>query len=142
MAKNKHLGSTLDEFLDEEGLTEEVDAIVQKRVLAEQLREAMKAHRISEVGLARRMATSRTVVRNLLDPNNDSATLVTMARAANAVGRRLSVTLEPRSGRAREVLRRGRSAHTRDASTYVTVGTKARSKQPAARRRRIRDRVD
>ncbi len=96
--KHPHHGSTLDEFLEEEGLTEEVNAIVQKRAIAGELREAMVAMRLSEVALAKRMQTSRTVIRNLLDPDNDSATLITLARAANAVGRRLRIGLEPRVG--------------------------------------------
>jgi antitoxin HicB len=110
--KRPHHGSTLDEFLEEEGLLEEVDAIVQKRVIAEQLREAMRAKRLSEAAIARRMDTSRTVVRNLLDPDNESVTLLTLAKAASAVGRRLCVTLEeparPRRASARASSRRTR----------------------------------
>ena len=91
--RHKHHGLTLDEFLSEEGLTEEVDAIVQKRVLAAQLRAAMEELGLSEVKLAKRMDTSRTAVRNLLSPSNDSATLISLVRAARAVGRELRVEL-------------------------------------------------
>ena len=128
MAKHKHHGSTLDAFLEEEGLTEVVDAIIQKRAIAEQLRGAMQAQNISESAMARRMATSRTVVRNLLDPKNEGATLVTIAKAANAVGRRLSVTLEPRS----IVIRaRGPSRVQSGRAGSVVGGDKKRAKRPA-----------
>jgi hypothetical protein len=41
--KNKHIGGTFEDFLREDGLFEVVDAAVQKRIIAEQLREAMDA---------------------------------------------------------------------------------------------------
>jgi antitoxin HicB len=42
--------------------------------------------------LARRMQTSRAAVDKLLDPDNESATLVTLEKAALAVGKRLHVS--------------------------------------------------
>ena len=101
MAKNKHIGSSFDDFLRDEGMLEEVDARVQKRVIADELRRAMKARKLSENQLAKRMETSRTVVRALLDPENSSATLNTLARAAGAVGCKLSVNLTPVQSRRR-----------------------------------------
>ena len=107
MARNKHIGSDFEDFLRDEGILEEVDARVQKRLIAEQLRDAMRAGKISEVVLARRMATSRTVVRGLLDPKNEGATLVTLAKAARAVGRVLSISLDaPKRTKARKKVRR------------------------------------
>lgn len=94
MATHKHIGSDFEDFLREEGILEEVDARVQKRIIAEQLRHAMDAASLSESALARRMATSRTVVRSLLDPENESATLSTLVKAASAVGRHLTVSLD------------------------------------------------
>jgi antitoxin HicB len=95
MAKNKHIGSDFEDFLRDEGMLEEIDARVQKRIIAEQLRTAMGSKKLSEVALARRMDTSRTVVRNLLDPNNSSATLLTLVKAAHAVGKTLGVSFMP-----------------------------------------------
>lgn len=112
MAKNKHMGSSFEDFLREDGILEEVDARVQKRLIAEQLRAAMNAQDLSEAALARRMETSRTVVRSLLDPENDSATLITLVKAASAVGRRLTFHLdEPvAAARRRPASQRARAA--------------------------------
>lgn len=96
MSNDRHLGSRLTDFLDEDGILEEVDARVHKRVIADQLREAMKQGAISEAALARSMSTSRSVVRSLLDPTSPSATLVSLVRAAHAVGRELEISLVPR----------------------------------------------
>lgn len=113
MAKSAHIGSSFEDFLRDDGLLEEVDARVQKRVFAEQLREAMKDRSITEAALARAMKTSRTVVRSLLDPEAESATLLTLTRAARAVGRELRVSLEPVVARHKA---RARSPRTRTAA--------------------------
>jgi len=91
--KNKHIGSRLDSFLDDEGVLEEVTASAQKKVLAYQLAEAMKAQEISKSEMARRMHTSRSQIDNLLDPDNNSFRIDTAQKAAKAVGKKLVVGL-------------------------------------------------
>jgi antitoxin HicB len=97
--KNKHIGSSFDDFLKEEGIYEEATSHAIKRVIAWQLAEAMKAKNISKSEMARRMKTSRTQVERFLDPENDSVQLDTIQKAATIVGKRLIVTFEdlPRS---------------------------------------------
>jgi antitoxin HicB len=56
--KNPHWGSTLDEFLDEEGAREAFQAVAIKEVLSWQIAEAMKSQGISRKKLAERMGTS------------------------------------------------------------------------------------
>jgi predicted XRE-type DNA-binding protein len=85
----KHLGSDFDEFLDEEGLLEEAEAVATKRVLAFQIAQAMKEQKLSKAAMARRMKTSRSAVDRLLDPTVPSVTLLTIERAVRALGRRL-----------------------------------------------------
>ena len=92
-ADNPHVGSSFQEFLEEEGIREESNAHAVKRVLAWQIEEAMKAQGISKVEMARRMGTSRAHLDRLLDPDNDSATVESLRRAARAVGRELRVEL-------------------------------------------------
>jgi antitoxin HicB len=53
----------------------------------------MKREEISKTELASRMHTSRAQLDRLLDPDNESVTLGTLARAAKAVGRNLRVEL-------------------------------------------------
>jgi len=89
----KHLGSDFEDFLTEEGLLEETTAIADKRVLAFQIRQAMKEQRLSKAAMARRMNTSRSAVNRMLDPDFPSVTLLTLERAAKALDKKLYVEL-------------------------------------------------
>ena len=97
--KNKHIGSSFDDFLKKERIHEEATSHAIKRVIAWQLAEAMKAEKISKSEMARRMKTSRTQVERFLDPETDRVQLDTIQTAAAIVGKRLIVTFEdlPRS---------------------------------------------
>jgi antitoxin HicB len=90
---NKHIGSSLDDFLKEEGILEETRAVALKETLAWQVQQAMKKDKITKVEMARRMNTSRAALDRLLDPGNASVTLQTLTRAAHAVGRDLRIEL-------------------------------------------------
>lgn len=89
----QHLGDTLDDFLEEEGLLAEVEAFAIKRVIAFQITQLMSEQSLSKAEMARRMQTSRAAVDRLLDPRNESATLSTLEKAALALGKRLQVAL-------------------------------------------------
>jgi predicted XRE-type DNA-binding protein len=88
----KHLGSSIDDFLKEEGIFEEAQAQAVKEVIAWQLAEAMKKKKISKARMATLLKTSRTQVDRLLDPNRD-ITLSSLQRAAAMVGRRVTIAL-------------------------------------------------
>jgi|SRR5205823_12075309 len=88
-----HTGSSFDSFLKEEGIREEVDAAAIKRVIAWKLSEAMKAAKLSKKAMAERIGTSRSQLDRLLDPENSSVHLQTIARAARAVGKRLRIEM-------------------------------------------------
>jgi DNA-binding Xre family transcriptional regulator len=90
---NPHRGSSLDEFLEEEGFLEDATAKAVKKALAWQLAKAMKDQRVTKATLARRMNTSRAQLDRLLDPENQSVTLKTLARAAEILGMRLQIDL-------------------------------------------------
>lgn len=89
----QHLGSTLDDFLVEEGLLAEAEAAAWKRVVAYQIAQLMREQNITKAEMARRMQTSRAAVDRLLDPQNESATLITLEKAALVLGKRLQVAL-------------------------------------------------
>lgn len=93
MKKNPHIGSTLESFLKEEGIYEEVTASAQKKVLAWQIEQLMAKRKVSKSEMARRMKTSRAAVDRLLDPANASVTLYTLNRAATALGQRVELKL-------------------------------------------------
>lgn len=91
---NKHVGSSFDDFLKEEGILEETQAAAAKKVLAYQIMKAMKEKNISKVEMAMRMHTkSRAQLDRLLDPTNTSVTLLTLEKAANALDKRLKFQL-------------------------------------------------
>jgi len=88
----KHMGSSIDDFLKEEGIFEETQAKAIKEVVAWQLARAMKKKKISKARMAALLKTSRTQVDRLLDPWCD-VTLSSLQRAAAMVGRRVTIEL-------------------------------------------------
>jgi antitoxin HicB len=92
MKKNKHIGSSLDDLLQEEGIFEEVEAGAIKKVIAWQLSQAMEKKHISKTTMATRLKTSRTQVNRILSATSD-VTLSSLQRAAALVGRRLKIEL-------------------------------------------------
>jgi antitoxin HicB len=88
----KNLGSSIDNFLKEEGIFEEAQAKAVKEVVAWQLAEAMKKKKISKNKMAILLKTSRTQVDRLLNAKDD-ITLSSLQRAAAIVGRRVSIEL-------------------------------------------------
>jgi antitoxin HicB len=89
---DKNMGSSIDDFLKEEGIFEEAQAQAVKEVVAWQLAEAMRTKKISKTRMAILLKTSRTQVDRLLDPKND-ITLSSLQRAAAIVGRRITIQL-------------------------------------------------
>jgi len=71
----------------------EAEAVAVKRVIAYQLKEMMKEQGLSITALAARMKTSRASLERLLDPENVSVTLLTLERAARALGMRVKIEL-------------------------------------------------
>ena len=91
--KNKHIGSSFEGFLKENGIYEEVTAAAIKRTIALQIEQEMAAQHISKAEMARRMRTSASQLGRLLDPDNDKIQLDTLYKAASAVGKALEVSL-------------------------------------------------
>ena len=93
MTHNPHIGSALDELLEEDGILAEVSAIAIKRVLAWQVTQEMSNLGLSKSQMAAQMRTSRTSLDRLLDPDNTFITLKTLERAATVLGKRLQIEL-------------------------------------------------
>lgn len=60
-------------------------------MIAWQLQQAMKAQGKTKQALAKEIHTSRSQLDRLLDPENVSVSLVTIARAADVLGKRIVV---------------------------------------------------
>jgi antitoxin HicB len=84
-----HSGSTLDSFLEQHGIREEVEAVAIKRVLAWQLEREMKKKHKTKQAMARELRTSRSQLDRLLDPRNTAVTLETITRAAKILGKKV-----------------------------------------------------
>jgi predicted XRE-type DNA-binding protein len=91
--KQKHLGSRFEDFLDEAGILEECRASAIKFKLSRELERAMNQQKITKAEMARRLKTSRTGIDRLLDPQNTSITLNTMAKVAHILGKRIEFAL-------------------------------------------------
>jgi antitoxin HicB len=91
--RNPHWGSTLDDFLAEEGIRETARVAAIKKVVAWQLAEEMKKKNISKKRLAELMRTSRAQIDRILDPEKGNVTIETLQRAAMLVGRELHLEL-------------------------------------------------
>jgi len=93
ITKNPHRGSDFHAFLAEEGILEEVASLAWKRAVALQLQQLIAEQSLTKSEMAARMKTSRAAVDRLLDVSNPSVTLATLGKAAQALGRRLSIKL-------------------------------------------------
>ena len=89
----KNIGSSFDDFLQEESLLESSTAVALKRVIAWQIDQEMKAQKLTKTELAKRMHTSRAALNRLLDENDTSQTLTTLASAAAALGKKVNLQL-------------------------------------------------
>jgi DNA-binding phage protein len=93
MKKKDRIGSSLDDFLKEDGLHEVVTARILERVVARQLGALMREKHLTRTMLAKRLQTSRARLDRVLDPDNESVTLGALIRVARAVGRKLRLEL-------------------------------------------------
>lgn len=90
---NKNIGSDFDDFLQEEGILEEVEMVALKRVLAYQIGQFMEEQHYTKTAMAAKMHTSRASLDRLLDPENTSVTLQTLGKASKVLGRKLTICL-------------------------------------------------
>jgi len=90
---NRHIGSSFEDFLEAEGIDEEVSSNAIKKLLSYQLLEKLETERITKSELATRLSTSRSAVDRILDPSNESITLHTLQKVAEVLGKKLKIEL-------------------------------------------------
>ncbi len=88
-----HIGSTLDSFLEEEGILEEVTTDATLQVLAWQIRNDLESKRLTQSELARIMGTSRSQVSRLMKADGADIKVSTLEKAARALDRKLKIEL-------------------------------------------------
>lgn len=89
---NEHLGSSLDDFLHEEGIYDAAKAEAVTRVISWQIAEEMRKKGITKTQMAEQMHTSRTQVDRILKAKGN-VTIETLQRAAALIGRKLHLEL-------------------------------------------------
>jgi antitoxin HicB len=93
MIKNPHFGSSLEDFLEAEGLLAEATEHAIKAVVAWQLKTSMEQQHLTKAALAKKLHTSRSQIERVLDPHNDNVSVSTLRKAAAAVGQKLELKL-------------------------------------------------
>ncbi len=88
-----HIGSTLESYLEEEGILEEVTTDATLQVLAWQIRDDLVSKHLTQSELARTMGTSRSQVSRLLKADGADIKVSTLEKAARALGRKVKIEL-------------------------------------------------
>lgn len=88
---NKHIGSSFDDFLEEEGLLSEVSAEALKRVIAWQIQNFLDINHLKKTVFAKKMKTSRSQLDRLLDPGVTNLNLKTLVSTAKAMGKHIEI---------------------------------------------------
>jgi len=97
MKTNPHRGSTLDSFLHEEGIYNQVTTAAVLEVFVEEARAEMERQNRSQSWLARRMGTSRTVLNRLFRPRPADVRVMTLVRFADALDKDIRIELVDRA---------------------------------------------
>lgn len=90
---NPHVGSSFDDFLEEEQIAEEVTTEAILSVVSWLLKQEMEEKGISKTQMARKMGTSRAQLDRILNGDTPNVGIETLARAARSVNRELVLTL-------------------------------------------------
>jgi len=93
MSQHPNQGTSLEDFLSEDGNLEAATAVAVKRVIAWQLAEEMHRRKLTKAAMAKLMETSRGQLDRVLNPDDGNVTLETLQRAAKAVGKTLKLEL-------------------------------------------------
>ncbi len=91
--KNIHRGTSLENWLEEEGILAEATVYAIKSVIAWQLGEEMKKKKINKKRMIEMMQVSHAQLNHVLDPQSKNTHLETLQRAAMIVGRKLRLEL-------------------------------------------------
>jgi antitoxin HicB len=93
MISKKHVGQNFEDFLQEDGIYEEVQLNALKKTIAHQIRSMMKEKGIRKTEMAIRMKTSRSSLERLLNEESFNITISTISKAAAVLGKRIELSL-------------------------------------------------
>ena len=90
---NRYIGSSFDNFLEEENILTETSAEALKKVLAWQIQQFLDVHHITKTAFAQQMNTSRSQLDRLLDPDNTNISLKALVSTAHAMGKHVEIRI-------------------------------------------------
>ncbi len=90
---NKHRGSSFNEFLSQENILGEVESVAIKRVIALAIQNYIDVNALTKSKFAATIQTSRSQLDRLLDPENTSLNLKSLAIAAQAMGKHIEIRI-------------------------------------------------
>jgi len=93
MTASKHMGQTFDQFLQEDGIYEEVQLMALKKTISQQIKMLMNKKHLKKTEMAQRMGTSRSSLDRLLNDESSNITLNTINKAALILGKRVDISL-------------------------------------------------
>lgn len=93
MTASKHMGQTFDQFLQEDGIYEEVQLMALKKTISKQIKILMNKEHLKKTEMAQRMGTSRSSLDRLLNDESSNITLNTINKAALILGKRVDISL-------------------------------------------------
>jgi len=93
MINKKHIGQEFEDFLQEEGIYEQVQLNALKKTLAHQIKAMMEERGIPKTEMAGRMNTSRSSLDRLLNEDSYNVTIATISKAASVLGKRIELSL-------------------------------------------------
>ena len=93
MISKKHVGQNFEDFLQEDGIYEEVQLNALKKTIAHQIRSMMKEKGIRKTEMAIRMKTSRSSLERLFNEESFNITISTISKAAAVLGKRIDLSL-------------------------------------------------
>lgn len=96
MTISKHTGQNFDQFLQEDGIYEEVQLMALKKTISHQIKMLLHKENIKKSELAQRMGTSRSSLDRLLRDESSNVTLNTINKAALVLGKRVDISLVDR----------------------------------------------
>lgn len=93
MINRQHVGQEFEDFLQEEGIYEQVQLNALKKTRAHQIKTMMKERGIPKTEMASRMKTSRSSLDRLLNEDSYNVTIATISKAASVLGKRIELSL-------------------------------------------------
>jgi DNA-binding Xre family transcriptional regulator len=91
MMSNKHIGSNFDDFLEENSLLADAQAIACSRIVAWEIEQYLAKSNTTKTEFAAALKTSRASLDRLVNPENTSVNLNTLAKAGEVMGKKLEL---------------------------------------------------